>query len=132
MLKLGLFQDLLQAPHYSNYNLYQSKGIILHAPGPTTIFTVEAGTEFFLKLVLVSKPLPDKLSFQRDWELFQSQPLDRAIEIGLDFVRIPIIQKSHEGRYTISSSNNLGEGKFCFQLKVVGMYEQLESIGVLQ
>ena len=90
--------------------------------GPTIVFTVEAGTEFFLKLVLVSNPLPDKLSFQRNWEHFQSQLLGRAItiEVGIDFVRIPTIQKSDEGTYTIASSNTIGEGHFSFQLKVVG------------
>ena len=86
----------------------------------TTVFTVEAGTEFFLKLALVSNPLPDKLSFQRNRELFQSQPLDHAIEVGIDFVRIPTIQKSDEGTYTITSSNTIGDGHFSFQLKVVG------------
>ena len=88
--------------------------------GSTTVFTVEAGTEFFLKLALVSNPLPDKLSFQRNRELFQSQPLDRAIEVSIDFVRIPTIQKSDEGTYTITSSNTIGDGHFSFQLKVVG------------
>ena len=116
----------MQRPHYTNYDLTASRGITGYAPLATgTIFTVEAGTEFFLKLTLVANPLPYKLSFQRDG---QQLPLDQTIEVGLDFVRFKVVQHSHQGKYTISCTNSMGEGHFTFQLNVAGKYKLVTKI----
>ena len=117
----------MQRPHYTNYDLTASRGItgcVRLATG-TILFTVEAGTEFFLKLILVANPLPYKLSFQRDG---QQLPLDQTIEIGLDFVRFKVVQHSHQGKYTLSCTNSVGEGHFSFQLNMAGKYKLVTKI----
>ena len=122
--------DQPQIPTY-NFDVNASKGIIPqyeYNEYNEIIFTVEAGTGFFLKLALFANPLPFKFSFQRVSQQYPIPTLDGTVEFGLEFVRIHSAQHSHKGRYTISCSNSVGDGQFSFQLQVQGMYRQLKSV----
>jgi hypothetical protein len=87
------------------------------------IFTVEQGTQFYLKLNLTANPMPvdDSEDLYQNDDLLQYSP-QGTVESGLDFMRIRTVNHSHAGKYKIVSKNIAGKGQITFHLKVKCKY----------
>ena len=83
------------------------------------VFTVEQGTHFYLKLNLSANPWPTSCDLYKNGIILQRSPFGN-INLNVDSVNIQSVQNTDNGNYTISCSNSMGEGRFPFQLKVVG------------
>lgn len=94
------------------------------------IFTVEQGTQFYLKLNLNAYPMPadDSEDLYKNDHLVQYSP-QGTIECGLDYMRIQRVDHSHAGRYKIVSKNIAGKGQITFRLKVKCKYTHREING---
>ena len=86
------------------------------------IFTVEQGTQFYLKLNLNAYPMPTDEDLYKDGHLVPSSP-QGTIYCGVDYMQIHRVNHSQAGKYKISSRNRAGEGHISFRLKVKGTYE---------
>ena len=84
------------------------------------VFPVEQGTRFYAKFTLTASPMPTGSNLYKNGQLLQRSPFG-TIYLETDSVEIRSVQKSHEGNYTISCVNVMGEGRFSFRLRVVGM-----------
>ena len=87
------------------------------------IFTVEQGTQFYLKLNLTANPWPTDNDLYQNGHLLQYSP-QGTIYSGVDNMRIRSVNQSHAGKYKLSSTNHAGEGHISFRLKVKGTYNQ--------
>lgn len=64
--------------------------------------------------------MPASANLCKNGQLLQRSPWG-TIYLGLDSVGIQTVDQSHEGNYTISTSNLMGEGRLSFQLRVIGI-----------
>ena len=85
------------------------------------IFTVEQGTQFYLKLNLNAYPRPKDADLYMDGHLVPYTP-QGTIDCGVDYMEIQHVNHSDAGKYKISSRNRAGEGHFSFRLKVKGTH----------
>ena len=85
------------------------------------VFTVEQGTQFYLKLHLTANPMPTYETLYYNDEEVPYTP-DGTIYTGVDYMRIDSVIQSDAGPYKISTRNWMGEGSMSFRLDIQGKF----------
>ena len=113
-------------PEYTGVDTESSKYASHKYENNQLVFTVEQGTQFYLKLNLKANPWPTSYSLSKDGNQLQLLPArgggggPGTIYVNVDSFNIQSVQNDDAGTYTLSCSNRVGNASFSFRLRVEG------------
>ena len=115
----------IQRPKYSiDFNESVSTSHVYDALNSRSVFTVEQGSRFFLKLKLTADPMPCSAELLKNGVLVKSSPY-ATIYVSIDRICIQTVYgQGYAGVYKLRCNNGL-EGEISFELKVRGTYQNL-------